>query len=147
MGVENSHHPYIQESIFKLAQMMHSDKVNLIKFYEEMESKSKTKAGSSAVKKTIELNLFSESIKKAYGAKISEREIVASFNAIDLESVGYLEKSNFLYCITSYINKLLAGDEAQSKKSRVDWNNNSRTQLPDQLETAKPTPKKQDKTL
>lgn len=89
---------------------MHSDKVNLIKFYEEMESKSKTKAGSSAVKKTIELNLFSESIKKAYGAKISEREIVASFNAIDLESVGYLEKSNFLYCITSYINKLLAGD-------------------------------------
>lgn len=51
--------------------MMHSDKVNLIKFYEEMESKSKTKAGSSAVKKTIELNLFSESIKKAYGAKIS----------------------------------------------------------------------------
>lgn len=72
---------------------------------------------------------------------------MASFNAIDLESVGYLEKSNFLYCITSYINKLLAGDEAQSKKSRVDWNNNSRTQLPDQLETAKPTPKKQDKTL
>ena len=53
VGVENSHHPYIQESIFKLAQMMHSDKVNLIKFYEDMESKSKTKAGSSAVKKTI----------------------------------------------------------------------------------------------
>jgi Ca2+-binding EF-hand superfamily protein len=98
--------------------MLHSDKVNLIKFYEEMESQSKTKAGNSTVKKTIELNLFSDQIKKSYGGKISEREIVASFNAIDLESVGYLEKNNFLYCITSYINKLLSGDEQFSRKSQ-----------------------------
>jgi hypothetical protein len=71
VGVETSHHPFIQESVFKLAQMLHSDKVNLIKFYEEMESKSKSKLPSS--KKSIELNLFEEQIKKYYGGKISER--------------------------------------------------------------------------
>lgn len=47
---------------------------------------------------------------------------MASFNAIDFESQGYLEKSNFLYTITSFINKLLSGDETMSnKKTQNQW--------------------------
>lgn len=47
---------------------------------------------------------------------------MASFNAIDFESQGYLEKSNFLYTITSFINKLLSGDDTMSnKKTQNQW--------------------------
>jgi hypothetical protein len=46
---------------------------------------------------------------------------VASFNAIDVESQGYLEKSNFMYTITSFINKLLSSDDMHSKKTQNDW--------------------------
>jgi Ca2+-binding EF-hand superfamily protein len=79
-AVENSHHPFIQECAFKLAQLLHTDKVNLLKFYEEMESRVKGKPS----RKAIELNLFEEQVKKNYGGRIGEREIVAAFNAIDL---------------------------------------------------------------
>lgn len=62
--------------------MMHQDKINLLKFYEEMQGKAKNK--TSANKKIIDLNTYEEQIKKFYSGKISEKEIVASFNAIDL---------------------------------------------------------------
>lgn len=62
--------------------------------------------------------MFEDQVKKYYGGQISEKEIVAAFNAIDLESVGYLEKNNFLYSVTSCINKLLSGDEALSRKTQ-----------------------------
>lgn len=81
-----------------------------------MEGRAKTK--TSSTKKIIDLNIFEDQIKKYYAAKVSEKEIVASFNAIDLESQGCLEKSNFLYTITSFINKLLTGEEVLSKKTQ-----------------------------
>lgn len=62
--------------------------------------------------------MFEDQVKKYYVGQISEKEIVAAFNAIDLESVGYLEKNNFLYSVTSCINKLLSGDEALSRKTQ-----------------------------
>lgn len=63
--------------------MMHQDKVNLLKFYEEMEGRSKSKIGTTN-KKMIDMNVFEEQIKKYYASKVSEKEIVASFHAIDL---------------------------------------------------------------
>jgi hypothetical protein len=62
--------------------MLHNDKVVLTKFYEEMESKSKNNLKDQKI--VIELPVFEEQIKKYYSGRISEREIVASFNAIDL---------------------------------------------------------------
>lgn len=101
---------------------MHSDKINLIKFYEEMEGRSKSKVGLSN-KKLVDLSVFEEQLKKGFTTRICQKEIVASFNGVDLESQGYLERSNFLYTITSFINKLLTGEEGQSKKSQIDWGN------------------------
>lgn len=63
--------------------MLHQDKINLMKFYEDMEGKAKSKIGTTN-KKMIDLGVFEEQIKKTYGNKMSEKEIVASFNAIDL---------------------------------------------------------------
>lgn len=122
-----------------MAQLLHSDKINLIKFYEEMEGRAKNRPNSS--RKAIELNLFEEQLKKNYGGKISEREIVAAFHAIDLESVGYLEKSNFLYCITSHINKILSGDD-NSRRTQQEWNSKSHYQQDSPLEASKTTPKR-----
>ena len=65
----------------------------------------------------IDMAIFQEQIKKYYPGKITEREVVGAFNAMDLEGEGYLEKHNFLYCITSYFNKFLNGEENFSKKS------------------------------
>ena len=62
--------------------MLHHDKINLIKFYEEMEGRSKSKIGNTN-KKMIDLNTFEEQVKKYYGGKVGEKEIVASFHAID----------------------------------------------------------------
>ncbi|MCB0370228.1 MAG: hypothetical protein KDD45_12600 [Bdellovibrionales bacterium] len=52
--------------------MMHQDKINLIKFWEEMEGKAKNKVGQTN-KKLIDLNVFEEQIKKYYGGKIGEK--------------------------------------------------------------------------
>ncbi len=71
-----------------------------------MEGRARGKSKDTS-KKQIDLTVFEEQVKKSYGGKLLEREIVGSFNAIDLEAQGYLEKNNFLYCLTSYINKLL----------------------------------------
>jgi hypothetical protein len=60
--------------------------------------------------------------------------------------VGFLEKSNFLYCMTSYINKLLSGDDAVSRKTQQDWNNNAKSQYhPETLDPTKTTPKRPEK--
>ena len=40
-----------------MSQMMHSDKINLINFYEEMEGRSKSKIGQSN-KKMVDMNVF-----------------------------------------------------------------------------------------
>jgi Ca2+-binding EF-hand superfamily protein len=145
VGVETSNQQYVQECVFRLAQMLHQDKVNLVKFYEEMEGKSKSKVGS---KKVIDLNLFEEQLKKHYPAKVTEREIVAAFNAIDLESEGYLEKSNFLYCITSCINKLLSGEDSLSRKSQAEWNPNAKSRMTEPfVDTVKTSPKKGEKAV
>jgi hypothetical protein len=74
---------------------------------------------------------------------------VAAFNAIDLESVGYLEKNNFLYSITSCINKLLSGDDAYSKKSQPEWNTNGKSHLTEHnpVDSTKMTPKKPEKAI
>lgn len=74
-----------------------------------MEIKAKTKSGSQG-KPCIDLNIFEDQVKKYFAGKLQEREIVGSFNSIDLESQGFFEKNNFLYCITSYINKLLSNE-------------------------------------
>lgn len=74
---------------------------------------------------------------------------MASFNAIDLESVGYLEKNNFLYSITSCINKLLSGDDAFSKKTQPEWNSNGKSHITEHnpIDSTKMTPKKPEKTI
>jgi calpain, invertebrate len=72
MGIEESYHQYIHECVFKLSQMMHYDKINLIKFYEEMESRAKGKIGTTN-KKMVDLNVFEEQIKKCYAGKVGER--------------------------------------------------------------------------
>ena len=59
-----------------------------------MEGRAKTK--TSSTKKIVDLNIFEDQIKKYYAAKVSEKENVASFNAIDLESQGCLQKRNIL---------------------------------------------------
>jgi hypothetical protein len=56
---------------------------------------------------------------------VFEREIVGAFNAIDLESQGWLERNNFLYCVTAHINKLLTNEESLSKKTQGEWNGRS----------------------
>ena len=61
---------------------------------------------------------------------------MAAFNAIDLESQAYLEKNNFMYCITSCINRLLSGDDGVSKKT-LDWKND-KSQLSGQIDKASP---------
>lgn len=63
--------------------MIHSQRVNLLKFYEEMEGRSNSKMYLNN-KKVIDLNVFGEQIKNSYGSKITQREIVALFYAIDL---------------------------------------------------------------
>lgn len=145
-GAESSNQQYVQECVFRLSQMLHQDKVNLVKFYEEMEGKSKSKVGS---KKVIDLNLFEDQLKKTYPAKVTDREIVAAFNAIDLESEGYLEKSNFLYCVTSCINKLLSGEDSLSRKSQAEWHNpNGKSRMSEPFaDTVKTSPKKGEKAV
>jgi hypothetical protein len=54
-----------------------------VQFYEEMEAKYKSKTNQNN-KKFIDLNIFGEQIKKSYAGKLSDKEIIASFNAIDL---------------------------------------------------------------
>ena len=49
--------------------MMHSDKINLIKFYEEMEGRSKSKVGLSN-KKLVDLSVFEEQLKKGFTTRI-----------------------------------------------------------------------------
>ena len=68
VGIEQNYHQYIHECIFKLSQLMHNDKINLIKFYEEMQSKIKNKNNNN---KIVDLNIFEEQIKKYYGSKVS----------------------------------------------------------------------------
>ena len=46
---------------------------------------------------------------------------MAAFHAIDLEGQNYIEKSNFLYTITSFINKMLSSGEDIGKRSQNDW--------------------------
>lgn len=73
VAAENPHHPYIQECAFKLSQLLHTDKVNLIKFYEEMEGRARGKApnNSNAPRRPIDLNLFEEHLKQLYPGRIS----------------------------------------------------------------------------
>ena len=52
--------------------MLHNDKTNLMKFYDDMEGKAKSKIGNTN-KKMIDLNVFEEQMKKIYGSKISEK--------------------------------------------------------------------------
>ena len=48
---------------------MHSDKINLIKFYEEMEGRSKSKVGLIN-KKLVDLSVFEEQLKKGFTTRI-----------------------------------------------------------------------------
>lgn len=61
--------------------------------------------------------------------------------------MGAVERSSFLYCLTSHINKLLAGEDAISRKTQQEWNNpNARSQyVPEPVENAKTTPKRFEK--
>lgn len=62
---------------------------------------------------------------------------MGAFQAIDLESQGFLEKNNFLYCVTAYINKLLTGEE-MARKSQQDWNGNSRSHYQTDMDRGSP---------
>lgn len=63
--------------------MLYSDHVNLMQFYEEMEAKCRSKTNQNS-KQLIDLNVFGEQIKRFYAGKLTDKEIIASFNAIDL---------------------------------------------------------------
>ena len=106
--MEDSALPYNQECLLKLASLLHSDKVDLQKLYEEMDHRAK---GNKTISKpVVDANIFEYQIKKLYRDKIKEREIIGAFNEIDLESQGFVDKTNFLYCVTSFINRLLLGE-------------------------------------
>ncbi len=53
VSAEHPHPPFLQECAFKLAQLLHADKMNLLKFYEDMEGRSR-----QGGRKGIDLNLF-----------------------------------------------------------------------------------------
>ena len=111
VAMEESSLPYNQECLLKVASLMLNDKVDLNKFYEEMEVKAKNVSKNSNLqgKSSVDANIFENQIKKLYGKKVNEREIIGAFNEIDLESQGFIDKTNFLYCTTSFINRLLQG--------------------------------------
>lgn len=71
VGTEGSNHAYVQECICRLSQMLHNDKVDLPKFFQEMEGLSTNK--SQTGKKLIELNTFEQQVKKYYQGRLSDR--------------------------------------------------------------------------
>jgi hypothetical protein len=54
----------------KLSHLIHVDKMNLQKLYEEMEQKAKLLSPNNP---KVDLNIFEQQIKKHYGDKMQER--------------------------------------------------------------------------
>lgn len=55
---------------------------------------------------SVDLNKFSEKVRNSFGKRLHTREIMGAFNAIDLETDGIICKKNFVYSVTSAINKM-----------------------------------------
>lgn len=56
---------------------------------------------------SVDMNRFHDKIRATFGKRLQTREIIGAFNAIDLENDGIACKKNFVYSVTSAINKML----------------------------------------
>jgi hypothetical protein len=81
IALENKSLQYTQDCLLRFCGLIYGEKVDVGKFYDEMKQLARGKNSQA----DVDLAVFEEQVKRYFGGKLQEREIVGAFNQINLE--------------------------------------------------------------